>query len=297
MNINKIAYYLTWSVKRFVLRKKIPLAGGIVITDRCNLKCKHCVVAHLGRGDASFKEISSYLDQLFRLGVRALFVVGGEPFIWKDGEYDLNSIVELAKEKDFFSVSICTNGTYSLETEADILWVSIDGLKRTHDKIRGRTFDKIVTNIRKSGHKRIFVNFTINNLNYKGIKDFLRFVRRNNKIKGVLVNFHTPYPGVEDLLLSPRKRASVINLLLRLKREGYPICNSVSGLRALKEDNWERPVWMCRLVDLGRVYTCCCRSDIVNQDVCRNCGCAIAVEASQVAEGRISAILESFRYF
>ena len=28
------------------IKERIPLVGGIELTDRCNLKCAHCYIAH-----------------------------------------------------------------------------------------------------------------------------------------------------------------------------------------------------------------------------------------------------------
>lgn len=296
MNIKQLTYYFFWAIKVFILKQKIPIMGGIIITDKCNLKCKHCVVSDLGRKDLSFKEITYSLRQLHNLGVKQLVISGGEPFIWRDGGYNVESIIKQAKNIGFFKVSLCTNGVFPLVSRADFLLVSIDGLRQTHNEIRGKTFDKIIANIRESNHKRIFVNFTANQLNWGDFKDVIRLAKQEKKIRGIFINFHTPYSRVEDLFLPLEKRGKILDEILTLKKEGYPVLNSTAGLRAMKKNNWERPVELARLSDLGKIYRCCCRREIVNNYTCSNCGCAMAVEPAVISKGRISSVLESFRY-
>jgi hypothetical protein len=44
-------------------------------------------------------------------------------------------------------VGVTTNGTLPIDIDSDIVWVSIDGLKETHNRIRGDCFDRVVENI------------------------------------------------------------------------------------------------------------------------------------------------------
>lgn len=296
MNAKQIAYYFLWAFKVFALKQKIPIMAGIIITDKCNLKCKHCILADLGRKNLSFGEITHSLCQLYNLGVKQLVISGGEPFVWRDGRYNVESIIKRAKNIGFFRVSLCTNGTFPLESRADFLLVSIDGLRDTHNKIRGKTFDRIISNVRKSNHKRIFANFTINKLNWGEFGDIIKLAKKEEKVKGIFINFHTPYSGVEDLFLPLEKRGKILDEILALKKEGYPVLNSTAGLKAMKNNNWKRPVDLAMLSDLGKIYPCCCRGEIVNSYACSNCGCAMAVEPAVINDGKISSILEPFRY-
>jgi phosphosulfolactate synthase (CoM biosynthesis protein A) len=45
----------------------------------------------------------------------------------------LEDLIKLARNMGFIAVSIYTNGTFKINTSADTLFVSIDGLKKTND--------------------------------------------------------------------------------------------------------------------------------------------------------------------
>ena len=131
-------YLFASYVKSRFFNIKRPLLAGLKITHLCNLKCRHCPFWKKEKVSLSFLQAKDSLKALYDLGVRLVIIEGGEPFLWKDNGYDLRDIVAEAK-KLFFSVGITTNGTLSLEVDPDIIWVSIDGLKKTHDLLRGES--------------------------------------------------------------------------------------------------------------------------------------------------------------
>ena len=104
-----VLYYL-----RTRFGEKKPLLGGMKITHACNLTCLHCPFWERGRGSLSFSQAVSSMKTLHQWGVRIMIIEGGEPFLWRDGQYNLEDIVSEAK-KLFFSVGITTNGTFPIE--------------------------------------------------------------------------------------------------------------------------------------------------------------------------------------
>lgn len=104
MFLAKILFYISWFIKFKIFNLKIPLNSSIIITDKCNLQCKHCTVANLGYRDSSFEEVKNDINQLFCLGSRMLVITGGEPFLWKDNEYLLEDVVKYAKKEDFLEL-------------------------------------------------------------------------------------------------------------------------------------------------------------------------------------------------
>ncbi|MDW7682414.1 MAG: hypothetical protein SCK70_17750, partial [bacterium] len=189
----------------------------------------------------SYNDALRVMDELFARGVRLLIFEGGEPFLWKDGKYSLDQLVQYARER-FFRVGITTNGLLPLESSADIIWVSIDGLKKTHEANRGVCFDKIMHNIDSSSHPRIFANITINKLNYQEIPSLIKFL--DKKVRGITIQFYYPFPNSEDLALSNSGRKVVLEKLIDLKKNGYPILDSISVLEALKDNQWRCNDWL-----------------------------------------------------
>jgi MoaA/NifB/PqqE/SkfB family radical SAM enzyme len=110
----------------------------LVVGESCNLNCKHCSVSSKDcKNDLSIEEIKSGLQILYDKGIRLLAITGGEPFIWHDKKNNLETIIKISREIGFLIISVYTNGTLPLNTSADDVFVSIDGLKETSNKLRG----------------------------------------------------------------------------------------------------------------------------------------------------------------
>ncbi|OGO05908.1 MAG: hypothetical protein A2Y73_03435 [Chloroflexi bacterium RBG_13_56_8] len=241
----------------------------------------------------SFSQVTGSLDKLHASGVRILIIEGGEPFLWRDGDRDLGSVVAMAK-KLFFTVGVTTNGTYTLETDADIVWVSIDGLEQTHDRIRGKTFDTIMANIEASRHHRIYAHITINSLNWREIPELVRFL--SDKVKGITIQFHYPYEELDgDLFLPVDQRRQVLEELIALKRQGLPLADSYACLEALKDNRWRCRPWMIASVDPDGEIMHGCYVKQRGTIACERCGFSAHTEISLAYGGVWESILTGNR--
>ena len=142
---------------RFVLKyqflgRHTPLIAGLAITSKCNLKCRHCRIPSRAAGDMTYGDTKAILDSFYREGGRTLYLEGGEPFLWSDGQRRLEDIIAYAHAIGYYTVVVYTNGTMPLNTSADTVFVSVDGLKETHDFLRGVSYDRIMNNISESTH-------------------------------------------------------------------------------------------------------------------------------------------------
>ena len=280
----KSLFYLPfWFFKTRFLGKKIPLQSVIFISDLCNLKCKHCCVyAQETVNKKSYEQIREELEYCYQLGSRFIDFEGGEPTLWKDGSYDLNSLIRLAKEIGFFSTTVTTNAFRPFgDVEADSFWVSLDGLGNYHDSIRGEgVFEQLVKNIEASNHKDLSVNMAINTLNYDSVDETIEFAKNNPHIKSISLNLHTPYPGTEYLALDTEKRIKVLDKIIAYKKKGYPIMNSVSGLKLMKHNNFKKYCWVANfiLADGTRLTECAGAS----ANICDQCGFCMAGEMHSV---------------
>ena len=150
--VKQTMYGITYIINRQIFKKNTPLIAGLTVTNKCNLRCRHCRVTDRKAGDLSFEEAITILDSFYKEGGRTVYLQGGEPFIWHDRKHNLEDIVKYAHEKGFLAAIIYTNGTMPIETSADTVFISLDGLQKTHDYIRGETFNKIMENIYESQH-------------------------------------------------------------------------------------------------------------------------------------------------
>lgn len=132
------------------------------ITNACNLRCKMCAQWgesgwHIGQPTSFFKGVVSLdiykqmVDDMssFRPWI---YIWGGEPFLYPD----LLPLMRYMKEKGL-TISVVTNGTLLVrhteelvEIGCDVLMVSIDGRRDTHDNIRGvkGAFDQTLAGIK-----------------------------------------------------------------------------------------------------------------------------------------------------
>ena len=291
-------YFIKWFFQAKILQKKIPFNGAIIINDLCNLNCKHCTVSSRKGKNIAFKQIENDLRELYLKGIRFLEVTGGEPFLYKDKNNNLEDIIKVAKEIGFYRVLLCTNGTFPIKTSADSVWVSVDGSRDTHDYIRGKTYDITMKNISECKHYKIFINFTISTLNYKQLKASTEEILSNKNIKGILFHFFIPYLNSDKITICSQLKNEIIDDIFVLKKKyGKKICNTSSALKYLKSENWKKPVWGSLVAYNGEISPCCCRSEIVNEEICKNCLSTPAVETYNFQKINFSTAIEIFRNF
>jgi Fe-coproporphyrin III synthase len=242
----------------------------------------------------SFEEVTAAMDAFYQRGGRCVYLEGGEPFLWRDARYGIEHVVEHAHRVGYSTVIIYTNGTIPIETAANTVFVSIDGLRDTHDSLRGTSFDRIMKNVQASAHCSLFVNFTINSRNKSELESFCSFVERVPQIQGTFFYFHTPYYGHDDLYVEPAERALILRQLLKYKRR-YRILNSRAGLRSALRNDWRRPLDVCTVYEQGGNYQCCRYQG--NPELCRDCGYLSYAEIDQALKLKPSAILSALKYF
>lgn len=182
-------------------RLKTPANLIFFITDRCNLNCSHCFYAkHLNRKtqEMSLEQIEKTIKSL-KNRLTSIVLTGGETYL-------RNDLVEICKL--FYKINhtkkiiLTTNGTlpdiiYNKtkeildSTNLDIaVQISLDGLKETHDKIRGvkGTFDQVIKTVEKLKTLNNYKNFslslstTICKENYDEIEELIKFVKENLQV-------------------------------------------------------------------------------------------------------------------
>ncbi len=171
--------------------KTAPPLGFIILilTNRCNLKCKTCL-----RGESTAQDLDpGLLDGLFtkakRIGFNAVAFTGGEPIIHpKFGE-----ILRIAGTHGL-KLGLVTNGvrwTDYLKVlapyagQVNFIAVSLDShIREINDSIRGPgTYDKAIEAVRsfkKAGYS-VRISHVVNKKNYRDLADFVGFANRTVK--------------------------------------------------------------------------------------------------------------------
>ena len=290
----QLRFYAAFAWRFMVLRRPEPLIYGIALTDRCNLACRGCHVANTGRRDMTRDQLLAAMHNAWARGFRELYFSGGEPMLWRDADYTLADAVIEAKRIGFFHVHVYTNGLLGLDTAADLVWVSIDGLPGVFEKRRGDHFRQVEQVIRTGSHPKVAIIYVIDHNTAEGIEPFLRWVQATKfPVIGVMFYFHTPYYGRDELFLTAGERAPIIDRLIGCIRDGLPVINSRAGLLALKSGNWPRRFPVAAVLDVDGESLCCRAAD----EVCADCGYAACTEITESQRLRPSAVLGLLRYW
>jgi radical SAM protein with 4Fe4S-binding SPASM domain len=121
-----------------------PFMVSYSITQKCNLKCKHCYsdsVDQAAPDELSTQEALRLMDDLSGWGIGLLIIDGGEPLCRED----LLDVVQYASSKDI-RTTIGSNGTLidegmarnMLDAGVMAVAISVDGADaQTHDSFRG----------------------------------------------------------------------------------------------------------------------------------------------------------------
>ena len=223
------------------------------ITHRCNLRCSHCYQDNftaLESDDAVKKVIGQFVKLLGALDMRGfLNVTGGEPLTHPS----LFTLLDHAKNEGL-ETAVLTNGTLISKREArrlkacgvDYVQVSLDGIRKTHDRIRGNgSFDKAVEGIRQLRSEGIFttVSFTAQQCNIGDFPKLARFCRDADVNKLWFDRIVIPVEEDGDhLSVSSKQYRALVRKAAKLTRTTPATC-----IRALQflECGPDAPVYRC----------------------------------------------------
>ena len=283
MNIKNKLLVANVIIKSKLFNKKVPLAVGWAITNRCNYQCKYCRRWKKKTKELSTKQIFLIIDQLKQLGCQRIVFTGGEPLL----RGDIGLIVNYCKEKDL-TVGINSNGSLFRKRinelkNIDSLTLSLDGPEKINDLLRVKgSYKNVIDAIETARKNNINVSLTtvISKLNIGYLKDILKIAEKYD----ILVYFQPvsmiyDYSKVKELKCPFDKYKKLIDELITLKKKGNKqIGNSLPGLRHLR--NWPKPkkincaagIIRCRIEPNGDIYPCGRLIGKINPPNCVSCG-------------------------
>lgn len=296
MKLSSFFYLASYGIKSFFLKKKSPILGTIILTDKCNLSCKHCSVNNITAVVYPYVQIKAEMQQLYALGVRILFFCGGETFLWRDGETDLRALVVEAKQMGFLIVNTVTNGTYPIDLpEADLILLSLDGDRARHNAIRGDTYDLIMQNIEKATANNICFYMAINKINQTTIEHVCMAAKRLQNVRAVSFNFHTPYPDTKELALTKEEKRNCCAVISKMMDCGAPVFNLKSAFPYLIDNRFPTPCHQSVVMEDGKLSVCgrCIEVD----GLCETCGYFFVAEYTLLFGGNIKIISEMLKTY
>jgi len=199
-----------------------PFSVVFNLTNRCNLKCKHCFqrASSDERDHMNLDQKLHIIDQLNEAGTAAITFSGGEP-IMSD---DFYTVTKYAYSKGFF-ISIDTNGTlindqvaYKLKSSGvRYTQISIDSTDASvHDNFRGMqgAFEKSLIAAETLSRKGLHLSMgvTLTKFNFEQVEDFIKLAKDNHFNR--IVFYHLVSVGrgedVSDLDLTAKERSDTM---------------------------------------------------------------------------------------
>ena len=296
MKVSSFFYFANFWLKTVLFKKKDPILGTVIVTDRCNLKCKHCSVNNITSIMHPYVQIKKEMQTLYDMGTRILFFCGGETFLWRDGDLTVRDLVIEAKRMGFMIVNVVTNGTQPIDLpEADLILLSLDGDRERHNAIRGNTFDTIMENVKNATADNICFYMAINQINKDAVRDVCQIAKDTKNVRAVSFNFHTPYPDTRDLFLSKEEKQKIADTILQMMDKGYPIFNLKASLPYLVNNNFPTPCYQCLVIEDGKISVCGRCIDVPG--LCEECGYFFVAEYTLLFKGNLKIAFEAVRTY
>lgn len=119
------------------------------ITDRCNLRCRHCYIGEKAPQELTIKQITSILKEFEEMQGLRLMITGGEPLLHSNFDALNDILPDFLIRKILFTNGLLLNKDLLSRLHADEIQISIDGLEKAHDALRGEgTYNKAVRAVR-----------------------------------------------------------------------------------------------------------------------------------------------------
>lgn len=259
-------YYLSGINQRLDRNQRIPSPAYVVwdCTRRCNLKCIHCgATKETYDHEISTEQIRSLLDELSALKVKMFGVTGGEPLL----RNDLLEVLMYAKNLGM-QTGIATNGLLidrlmaarMRDSGVDSIQVSLDGLERTHNRIRGSEISFI-----KAAHAlehlaavripRISVATTVTNKNISELGELGQWLQKSGvKLWRLAVVMPIGRAQASDLSINGQQLTGLLEYIRVNDRKGMRIYLG-ENLPFLGE--WEKKVRSGPLICPIGITACC----------------------------------------
>jgi MoaA/NifB/PqqE/SkfB family radical SAM enzyme len=273
MRKNRFYYYYRL-IKYRMLQDRSPIVAALKITQRCNLRCRHCAWEKKTEDELSFEDWKRIIDSLYSKGVTVIAVEGGEPTLYPE----VSDIVSYIRSREMYCIFI-TNGTLDIsDIKPDVFWISIDGMEKAHNMIRGAgTFMKVVRTIMAHGDKKIIALYSLARININDIEPFCEFF--SPLLSGIMFNFVYPYGNIKEEALNRGERIVTAEKLMKLKKSYPKLMNSDSYLSSVGKNKKVHP-WLLTTVTSDGRYIQGCIVRHIEQEDCSLCDMGCCIELS-----------------
>ncbi|MFX0084357.1 MAG: radical SAM/SPASM domain-containing protein [Candidatus Hodarchaeota archaeon] len=201
------------------------------ITLECNLKCSHC-------GSSAGKKLKNELkthecikvcEQLADLNCINVALMGGEPFLKKDWEKIAQCIVDLGMKLNIVSNGFILNHNLKelIRLQPTVVGISLDGLRKIHDKIRGMkgSFDQAVksVNLLRKNNIQTTIITTVSKINFKELPKIEKLI--HNKGINWQIQLASPFGNFNKKDMLSYEEFYAVGLLIAAWRAKHHFLN------------------------------------------------------------------------
>ena len=267
------------------LNLKTPIKIQWKLTNKCNLHCRHCYLGNLDGYEMSFEKAMNITDNIINSNVMEVTLSGGECLTYKGIEDIIKKFLQNDIKVDVFTNALLLKNLLD-KIDNDIndknllsFYVSVDGLKESHEKIRGKnTFSRTIDGIKYAISKgySVVTNTVINRINYNDIIDMIILLKTIGVKDVQLSNLILQGNATKDLTIGLKEQLALkdkLNILYKEHKEfGYIYYSEVpdeEGIRKvysiskgknnyIGNDNWKCTAGIARVTinPNGKVYCC-----------------------------------------
>ncbi|MCU7497513.1 MAG: radical SAM protein, partial [Ignavibacteria bacterium] len=230
--------------------RRRPFVLSHAVNARCNMNCSFCDYWKKVGEEPTKEEIFKLLDDAKEFGIGVYNAWTVEPLLRED----LPHIMAHAKELGLIT-SMITNGKLLYEraeelADVDYLSVSVDGIK-SYKELRRMDFETLLKGIEKAIEVRrfqnqknpILMNCVLTGKNLDDIETLI-LLAKNLKVKVSFEPVHK-FPGVSEYVWddigihNKEKFRNIVDRIIELKELGYPIINSKTYLRMVRNEEMD----------------------------------------------------------
>jgi MoaA/NifB/PqqE/SkfB family radical SAM enzyme len=283
--------------------KKIPSSVTVSVTNQCNSRCKTCFIWSLYKDQPDVRKREFTADEFGRtfesLGTGVVWVTfsGGEPFLRRDlseiceaAEYNCRPGIITIPTNCLLPQTIIPTMKRVLEKCSEpsfVLNLSLDGLSRKHDEIRGipgnwerflETFNALKELKKEFGNLHIGVHSVVSKFSIDGLLDLYEYVKDlhpDSYITEVAEKRTELFNTSKDITPTPSAYSRFVNeLSQRIRRDYLSSSDRMSRLtqafrimyyqiaaKILEEKRQVIPCYAgiasCQITPLGDVWPCC----------------------------------------
>lgn len=224
-----------------VTKKTIPLTVIFNVTNRCNLRCKHCYAGYFRRSikdEMSTEQIKEAISGLKKIGCQRINFCGGEPLLRPDIEELIGFTKELGLSVDLTSNGILVPQKLDKIKKIKCLTISLDGKSQHHDILRGKgSAQKALKAIKaaKSRDIEVRVNMVIHKYNLNDLDYMLGLAKKFGFKLHVSLAINNIFGDKAPLQIKPTDAQfrKVLKLIINKKRQHEPILFSQTAYESV----------------------------------------------------------------